>query len=224
VVPQYIYAKTEDDLYVNLFITSELKTEIAGRIQDIRLKSGFPQKGSVSLRILTEVPRHFTLHFRYPGWLRGQVLPSDLYRSLSPGIDSIEILLNGEKIDHEIIEGYCVIEREWTKGDAIQLHFPMKVQMVMSNENIEANRGKVAIQKGPLVFCAEQIDYQDSGLEAISIQPQTEFMVLDAISTSERIPKITWKAGIDEEVFSAIPYYHWANRGPGEMRVWIPYE
>lgn len=222
-LPGYLYAKTDDALYVNLFITSELQTMIAGEVQDIRLKSDFPMNGKVSLRILTEEPGTFAVHLRFPGWLKGDILPSDLYKSLHPGIDSIKILINGKETEHQMINGYCVIEKQWMKGDAIQLYYPMEVQKIVANEKLDNNKGKVAIQKGPLVYCAEWFDYPDKTLEGLVLDSGTKLSAFYDRSFPGRIIKVTGKQDTGIETFNAIPYYGWANRGPGPMKVWIPY-
>lgn len=222
-MPSYIYAKTDNDLYVNLYVNSELKTEIAGKEQDIRVKSDFPLNGKVSLRVLTEEPGRFAIRFRYPGWMKGEVLPSDLYRMMTPGTDSLGIMINGEEAAYRMINGYMVIDREWQKGDAIQFYFPMVAQKIVAHANVEENTGKVAIQRGPLVFCVEGIDYPNGTLDGLALNPETELSPLYDRSFPGRILRLTGEQP-SGKTFTALPYYGWANRQPGEMKVWVEYE
>lgn len=221
-VPGYLYAKTDSSLYVNLYASSNLATKIAGKVQDIRLKSDFPYNGKVSIRILTETPGRFALHLRFPGWLRGEVFPTGLYTSAYNGLDSVEALINGNRSGYDLVDGYIVIDREWTKGDAIQLYFPMEVQKITADRRVEANAGKVALQRGPLVYCVEWTDYPDGNLDGLVLESTTKLSPSYDRSFPGRTITLT---GIQNTgTFTAIPYFGWANRGPGDMKVWIPEE
>jgi hypothetical protein len=174
------------------------------------------------------------MNVRVPGWARGEAVPSDLYRFADASDEKVTLRVNGQPMSVTRLEkGYARVERQWTKGDVIELGLPMPVRRVEANPSVEADQGRVAIQRGPLVYAAEWPDIPGGKVRNLLLAD-------DAVLSTEFRPgllngvqvvagrAVALAQGTDGKVnkraqdFTAIPYYAWANRGPGEMLVWIP--
>ena len=183
-------------------------------------------------------PGRFALKVRIPGWARNEPVPSDLYRVAPGSKDKWEFAakINGQDAKVALDKGYAVLTRDWMPGDTITVDWPMPIQRILCNEKVEANRGRVALQRGPVVYCIEHPDIPDGKVANL-------VLANDAQLTTERrdnlLGGVTVIAGtaqsarwqpdgdgrkvITEPVeFTAIPYYAWAHRGRGEMAVWLP--
>ncbi len=220
-VPGYIYAQGENKIYVNLYVTSSSKIELNGKVQvSIVQESQYPWDGNVKISVSGENPGKFALCLRIPGWAKNQPVPGDLYAYSLPEKDSFAIVLNGQKIAVQSDKGYAVIDREWKQGDAVNLSLPMQIRQVVANKSVKDDLGKVAIERGPIVYCLEAIDNED--IDNVSISPNDLFSAGFNPNLLGGIETISGKL-IDGKVsFSAIPYYSWNNRGIGKMKVWIP--
>jgi hypothetical protein len=231
-VPGYAYAVTDDALYVNLFAAGSAELEVGKRQVRVEQSTKYPWDGHVEIAIKPETAgEKFALHVRIPGWARGQAWPSDLYSYLDPSNERPTLAVNGEAIDFETVDGYAIVTRAWQPGDKVTLDLPMPVRRVVANEQVEADRGRVALMRGPLVFCVEGVDVAGGKVGDLMLPDDaplaTEFRsdllggvqvitgeaehvsAKDQSTTSARVP------------FRAIPYYAWANRAKGEMAVWL---
>ncbi|HLO57209.1 MAG TPA: glycoside hydrolase family 127 protein [Bacteroidales bacterium] len=212
-VPGYVYAHTTDRIYVNLFIGSNAEIELDGNTVNIEQKTSYPWDGKVDFEISPEESEKLELALRIPGWARNQPVPGNLYEFTSPDSSKIELTVNGSPVKYVIQKGYAIVARRWKTGDVLSLTLPMPVRYVRANSQVIADAGRVAIERGPLVYCAESADYPDGKIpEIISSQNmKPEFVpgVLSGISE------------IKTNEFTAIPYYAWANRGPQKMMVWF---
>jgi DUF1680 family protein len=229
----YVYAQRERELFVNLFVAGSAGLEIEGRPVTVRQETRYPWDGRVTIAVEPEQPEDLTLHVRVPGWARGRPVPSDLYRYLDSAEAPIEIAVNGEPSKVELAKGFAVLRRTWRKGDTIELSLPMPVRRVASHEKVEANAGRVALERGPVVYCAEATDNggqvfnlvlpDDAPLEArhrgdlLGGLSVIEGRAL-ALSPAEDGRSVVTR----EQDFVAVPYYAWAHRGEGEMAVWLP--
>ncbi|HWA26445.1 MAG TPA: glycoside hydrolase family 127 protein [Lacunisphaera sp.] len=215
----YFYAVKDDALYVNFYAQSEGEAEVAGTKVKVTQTTNYPWDGQVKLAISPEGPAKFAVKVRVPGWTRGRALPSDLYHYRNTGGTGVRILVAGRPVDASPdANGYVSIQRAWHSGDAVELDFPMRVQVVVGNEKIEATRGQVAFERGPVVYCFEDVDQQvaDARLTApFSVATAEKPELLGGITELE----ITTKAGL---ALTAVPYYAWNNRGLAPMRVWLP--
>jgi DUF1680 family protein len=190
--------------------------------QEIAIKqtSNYPWDGDIKIEVNPEKKKKFNILIRIPGWAQNQPLPSDLYRYLENNQNGVQLSVNNEQVPLKIDKGFAVIDREWTKGDVIELQLPMPVRRVLSHENVQANHGKIAIERGPIVYCAEGIDNGGHALN-LEISDQTEFShqyqpeLLDGVTVIKGIDSKTGKA------LKMIPYYAWSHRGVGEMAVWV---
>jgi len=213
-VAGYAYASRGEDLYVNLFITSELSLETEGGELIISQKTAYPWEGHVELDFLNEKEMKTNLHIRIPGWALNSPVPSALfYFADQPQMEPL-LKVNGKEVEIQMEEGYAVIPGSWKRGDEISLDLPMGPRMIKAHEQVDAKTGLLAVQYGPLVYCAEEIDNQadvlevklskDSGFEA-----QFEPGLLGGVNM------------LQGEGIKLVPYYSWANREVGKMNVWF---
>ncbi len=233
-VSGYVYAERDDNLYVNLYAggTGDIRLD-NGRVVKLVQETRYPWDGRVRITVNPDVAAPFTINLRIPGWARNEAMPGNLYRFQDKVDESAAIKVNGRPVVPPIDKGYASIRREWQKGDMIELLLPMPVRRVVASEQVAADRGRVALQRGPMVFCAEWPDNPDGHVrnlvlpDSVPLSAEFDARLLNgvvvvkgrALALAYTEPgKITRK----EQSFTAIPYYAWANRGPGQMVVWIP--
>ena len=226
-----IYGKTDDAIYVNQFIGSEVKINVGGNEINIKQETNYPWEGKITFSVDPEKKLTFPINIRIPGWARGKFLPGELYHYYEDGeLPNAEYVLkiNGRKIRNiQVVDGYAVIDRKWKKGDRIELELPMDIRLISGNPRIEDARGKIVLMRGPVVYCLEDKDNEDffNNLGEVYLEP-TGFTaayqegLLEGVVT---IKGVAAKSGSQNKInITAIPYYAWNNRGPGYMRVWIP--
>ena len=228
----YAYARKDDSLYVNLFGGSTVETVIDGKKVRLIQETDYPWDGDIKIRIELDEAQEFAIRIRIPGWSHNQPVPSDLYRFAEPNTEKVKLQINNSHKDQPKLEnGFAVIERRWRDGDTIHLHLPMPVRRVRSHQQIEGNRGRVALQRGPIVYCVEGVDNggRVSNLilaNAVSFETKrldslggVKAIAAKAKATVQRANSPTKQ---QEHTLTAIPYYAWAHRGQCEMRVWLP--
>jgi uncharacterized protein len=225
-IPGMAYSVGDGELYVNLFLGSEAEVEVAGSRVRIRQETEYPWEGRVKIRVEPIRPAEFAVKLRIPGWAKGEPVPGDLYRFLDDNDDQPFLAVNGKETPISSERGYVTVRRTWYPGDALLLHLPMPIRRVVSHESVEANRRKVALQRGPIVFCAEGGDNNDT-LRDVWLPDQQELRfqfrgellggvgVVCPVPSAMQIPR-------GRVLLLAIPYYAWSNRGEGEMAVWLP--
>jgi len=233
-IPGYMYAQKDDDIYVNLFANSNATLKIHDRPLSILQQNNYPWDGALAFTIQPVKQEDFALKIRIPGWARGKAMPTDLYVFRNPSPEAVEIKLNGKPLDYTVENGYAVIRRTWTKNDRIELTLPMEIKKVLANNPLlKDDLGKVALQRGPLMYCAEWKDNNGSTSTLIlpresSLQPVFEkdllngVMVLKGDAYQVAIDPSGVNIHTEKKTITAIPYYTWANRGKGEMTVWLP--
>jgi DUF1680 family protein len=234
-IPGYIYATTDNSLYINLYISGDADITFGKNRVKITQEANFPWDGKVNLTIFPESKRKFSIKIRIPGWAVDQAIPGDLYRFDDNVDEHYTILLNGENIKTRIENGYAVINRKWRNGDMISIDFPMPVRSVVADDRIKEDIGKMSVQKGPVIFCAEWPDNNTGNVLNLVFDRKspfsTEYMssLLGGIQVV-RIKGFQTKKTLDgdiermpEEYLTLIPYAFWNNRGPGQMMVWLPY-
>ncbi|MCD6566343.1 MAG: glycoside hydrolase family 127 protein [Bacteroidales bacterium] len=222
-VPGYVYAKTRNRLYVNLYMDNTAKIELDGKTVEVIQQTKYPWDGKVEITITPDFPSKFTLCLRVPGWAQNEAVPGDLYHYLNNNKNEIVLKINGKAKEYSPDEGYLIINRKWKKGDIVELDMPMPVRKVIAHKNVEADIDKVAIQKGPIVFCAEGIDQKDNHVLNLVYDPETPLESEYRPNLLNGVQVITGEAtGTSKQLLTLIPYHVWANRGPGEMMVWLP--
>ena len=220
-VPNYIYAAQGKDIYVNLY--AQGKANIGG--VELEQTTDYPWDGKVRIR-LNKGGGKFSIKLRIPGWLKKHPFGNNLYTYLDAA-KSADISVNGVKVGHDNPD-YVSIDRKWKKGDVIEINFPMEVRRVQANDNAEDDRGKIALERGPVVFCLEGKDQPDNTvfdkyiLDSTPIQSHFEKDLLNGVVVLEGNAKELQRNGEVKDVrFRAIPYSTWNNRGGDQMEVWI---
>lgn len=222
-VPGYIYAQRDDSLYVNLFITNRARIAIEETEIGIEQQCDYPWTGKVRILLNPETRKRFTIRLRIPGWALNEPLPGNLYHFLDENPEDITIKVNGDAIDYEIERGFAVINRSWSRGDAIEVNLPMPVRRVVAHEKVEDNRNKVALVRGPVVYCAEWVDNDGQVLDVVLLDNTRLISKFweDLLSGVTVIRGQAVSRSGQEKELVAIPYYAWSHRGPGEMTVWL---
>jgi hypothetical protein len=235
-VPGYVYAVTDKDLYINLFISNEADINIGGKEVKVTQAAAFPWVGKVGIQINPAEESRFTLRIRIPGWVSGEALPGGLYRFTDKYPAAAKLALNGEEIEMTVENGYAVINRKWQKGDQLELELPMKVMKVAADDRVKANTGRLAVQRGPVIYCAEWPDNNSGNVLNLVIDKNASITEeynpellggTEVLKTSGRQTRRTPDGKIEvlgEEEVTLIPYALWNNRGPGQMMVWIPFD
>ncbi|HEX3006736.1 MAG TPA: beta-L-arabinofuranosidase domain-containing protein [Bacteroidales bacterium] len=231
-VPGYIYAQNKDRLYANLFIGSNASIDFNGSKLGITQKTDYPWSGNVEFQLNPEKEKVFEFAIRIPGWARNEPVPGDLYSFESADSSSVKILVNGKLYSYTLSNGYAVIKNRWKKGDKVTVSLPMPVRYVVANKKVEADNHKIALQRGPLVYCVEWPDNKDGHVLNLLLDNRSG---LKTQFTPEILKGVTVISGdakgvkrkldgtteVSKETLTAIPYYAWANRGSGEMAVWL---
>jgi hypothetical protein len=218
-IPGYIYAQADDDLYINLYIGGSAEIKMKNRVVNISQQTNYPWDGNVNINIDPGKSGKFSVLLRIPGWVQNKPVPSDLYRYMNENDEKVTLKVNNKPIELKLEKGYVRIERNWTRDDKITIDFPMPVRRVLSHEKVEDNAGRVALERGPVVYCAEWVDNNGEALDLVLNDDavlKTEYRkdLLNGVTV------IKSKAGKGDDI-TAIPYYAWAHRGPGEMNVWL---
>jgi DUF1680 family protein len=217
---QYIYSVDENEIYLNLFISNKTKLEIGGKQIEFAVTTDYPRTGRISLEVLNG-EAEFNLAVRVPSFTKNFML-----------------LVNGNAAEGSIDKGYYKIQRKWKTSDRIEVSFDIIPRIVYANPLVRANCGKIAIVRGPEVYCLEEID-NGTNLSAIYLSPNAEIteewkpdlfggtMILHCkgkklVASGENVSSIsTEKPRFENIELSALPYGSWANRTPGEMIVWL---
>ena len=226
----YVYAQREDKLYVNLYANGSGEVTLGKTKVALTQRTQYPWDGNIALMVTPETDTEFTLMVRIPGWAQGHPVPSDLYTYLEEDTPPYTLAVNGKPMEIPLEKGYAPIQRLWQAGDVVELHLPMPIRRVLSLEKVAEDRGKVALERGPIVYCAEGVDNEDeifnrvlSDEIALTATHQPDLLGGVTVITGET-PTLRFaedKRGISEtKPFTAIPYYAWAHRGENAMTVW----
>lgn len=231
-LPGYIYANTDDSLYINLFVEGSATVEMPGNKVRITQQTRYPWDGKIQITLEPERSEKFFVNVRIPGWAQNRPVPSDLYRYSKKQGQNIILRVNKKEIKPVMEKGFARIGRKWEKGDVIELILPMAVRRVLCHEKVEANTGRVALERGPIVYCAEAVDNNGQVFNILL----TDDTVLDAEYRDGLLGGVTVITGevkalypsedkesvvTKKQRFTAIPYYAWSHRGTGEMTVWL---
>ncbi len=230
----YIYAQKGNDVFVNLFIGSTTNLKLSGKKSvEINQTSNYPWDGDIVFSVSPKQKTKFALHIRVPGWATNQPVPSNLYSYVNPEKPAYTLKVNGKTYQTGVVNGYLIIDRDWEKGDKVELNLPMNIQRVAANDKVEADRGLVALERGPVLYCIEDKDNQfnvndfilpdNANLKFVlnkSIFDGTYTIQGQGISLEPTTDKLGFES--KQKTFTAIPYSVWDNRGGAAMRVWLP--
>ena len=230
-LPGYVYAVKNDQVYVNLYLSNKAELKVDKKKILLEQETVYPWIGDIRLKLM-QGNLDFTMKLRIPGWVRGNVLPSDLYSYADNQKPAYQVSVNGQTVESDVNDGYLSIARKWKKGDVVEVHFDMIPRIVKANPKVEADHGRVAVERGPIVYCAEWPDNRFN-VHSILLNQHPQFKVTDKPELLYGIRQITTdaqalsydKAGklVTKDVeLTLIPYYAWAHRGEGDMEVWLP--
>ncbi len=229
-VPGYFYAASNDSVYVNLFAQGRATMSARGTKLELRQKTEYPWKGDVLIEVEPARPVAFRLHVRIPGWAQNRPVPSDLYRYTEAPAGAPVLRVNGATVAPPVEKGYAVIDRTWAAGDRVELSLPMPIRRVIAHDAVEADRGRVAIERGPLVYCAEGPDNDGHAANLVlpdeaALTAETRADLLGGVvaikGMGQAVSEKGGQASASPKAITLIPYYAWANRGATEMAVWL---
>jgi DUF1680 family protein len=229
----YIYAYNQQGAWINLFIGSSTTFQIGKMQVPVKMETNYPWDGEVKLTLTPEKKTKYTLHVRIPGWALGTAVPGGLYNFEDTSASHFSIKVNGKDFPYHIEKGYATFTREWKKNDEVELSFPMSIKRVVSSPAVKADENRVALQRGPLVYCLEGADNNGQAWNVIlppgtSLRTSKQIVDSQSIVTIEgTVPYLSVNAdGTSVETLNkkmiAIPYYVWCNRGQNQMQVWLP--
>lgn len=234
-VGNYVYGQSSDALWVNLYVGSDAKMNIKGKEVQVKMETEYPWNGKVKLQLTLPKKEKFAIKLRVPGWYNGNLVDGELYTSASPYLKSVSIVpkVNGRPVEANNENGYLVVNSNWKTGDVIELEIPMNVILIKSRPEVEANIDRLAVQRGPLVYCVEGAD-NPNGVWNLLMDPEAFWetvpvKVLSETVTGLRSIQLGAVPATDgtsivfkPRVVTAIPYYLWANRQANDMQVWLP--
>ncbi len=232
-LPGYVYAVKDKNVYVNLFLSNKSDLSVGGKKVSLEQSTQYPWNGDIKITVNQNRAGNFTLKVRVPGWVRYQVVPSDLYSYTDGKRLGYKVLVNGKEATGARLtdDGYFSIDRKWKKGDQVSVHFDMEPRTVRANQKVEADRGMVAVERGPIVYCAEWPD-NDFDIMSVLINQEPKFEVKECKDVLYGITELTTdaqtlefdksgKLTAHDVRLTLIPYYAWCHRGSGKMRVWL---
>jgi uncharacterized protein len=231
-LPGYAYAQRKDRIYVNLFAGGSAEMQVQGAALRIQQETRYPWEGRVAMELTLDRPAEFSLLIRVPGWSRGIPAPGGLYRYLDAEGPAPTLSVNGDDIPITLEKGFAVLRQVWHSGDQVVLDLPMPIRRVLCDERVADNRGKVALERGPIVYCAEGVDNDGKALSLIladatelsaTSQPELLGGIMALHGQASALSLDSESGALREEThaFTAVPYYSWAHRGETEMAVWL---
>ncbi len=248
-LPGYVYAVKDRNVYVNLFLDNSVSLSVAGKKVSLAQDTRYPWDGDIAINVDANKAGQFAMKVRVPGWLKGQPVPSDLYVYSDKQQPSYTITVNEQAAEGEITaDGYFTIDRKWKKGDQVRVHFDMPVRTIVANKNVVADKDCVSVQRGPLVYCAEWPDNSGTDLMSILVNRQPTFtegqQAYDGFIANDYRDVLTLYKGqqlvtlqtkaqtlsynkegqltVRDTDLTLIPYFAWAHRGKGNMKIWLP--
>ncbi len=233
-LPEKFYSVDGNVIYVNLFSSNKAELSVNNFVVKLNEETNYPWDGKVKIVVATQpAGENFEMKLRIPSWAENKPIASDLYKFMGEQKENISLSINGAPAEIKIENGFASIKRSWKSGDVVELNLPMEVRRVLANENVEDDRGKVAFQRGPIVYAAEWVDNKDGYIRNILIPDDSKFTTEFKPALLNGIEEIEGKVfgcSLNKEreqiektgqQFTAIPYYAWAHRGRGEMSVWL---
>jgi hypothetical protein len=233
-LPGYFYARNKDGIFVNLFASGAADIKLDdGRTVKLTQETRYPWDGAVKITVAPERKSKFTIAVRIPGWARNEPVPGDLYHFLKGASEEpVTLKVNGKNVPIKLARGYVRLSRSWKNGDVVELNLPMPVEQVLASQDVKADRSRIALQRGPIVFCAEWPDNPNGKVRNLMLPRDQSFLAAFEPALLNGVETITGKSVTvskdangavvkTEQPFKAIPYFTWANRGKGEMAVWF---
>jgi DUF1680 family protein len=231
-VPGYVYTTDEHNIYVNLFAGGHVSIPLGHDTISLSQQTRYPWDGKIIIVVDKPSAERFGLKIRIPGWAQNQAFPSDLYQFTDQNVEKYTILINGKATSPEVVNGYAVLKHHWMKGDRVEVNFPMPVRKIAANQLVENDKGKLAYQRGPLVYCFEDKDNNNGWMFDNFVSPEApiesrfeENLLGGVVTISVKGNKVSHSGDaktIESVTLKAIPYYAWNNRGTANMLIWMP--
>ena len=240
-VPGYLYGVKDNNIFVNLFAANVSTIKVNGKDVILEETTEYPWNGDIKITVKKSNAKNANLLIRIPGWARNQVVPSDLYQFADKETPSYSVTVNGKTVEADLSanKGYLPV-KNIRKGDVVRIHFDMPVRTVIANQKVADDKSKVAVERGPLVYCAEAADNNGEPVLRAVMGKKPTFNVVDNYSIQNTETKnaqaFTVKAiktegqilndnadGISLKncTLTLIPYYAWNHRGANQMNVWF---
>ncbi|HEY8937126.1 MAG TPA: glycoside hydrolase family 127 protein [Cyclobacteriaceae bacterium] len=229
----YFYAQKDKSIYVNLFAQGTAQFKLPDNTVTLEQKTNYPWDGDLQFLVTPQKTSTFEVRVRIPGWAVNKPIPSDLYSFEDTFTELPTVFLNDKPVALTLDHGYMVFNRKWKKGDRIHIQLPMPLRRVQANAKVEADKNKLAIERGPLVYCAEWPDNKDNRVLNLVLPPEVKLTgeykpdFLKGLYEVKGIGQFASRTSeteikTEDTEVKLIPYYAWAHRGPGEMTVWLP--
>ena len=240
-VPGYLYGVKDNNIYVNLFAGNTSTIKVQGKDVVLEETTEYPWNGDVKISVKKSGVKNANLLVRIPGWVRNQVVPSDLYKYSDAEKPAYNVTVNGKAVEADLNanKGYLPV-KNIKKGDVIRIHFDMPVRTVVANNSVADDKGKVAVERGPLVYCAEAVDNANEPVLRAVVAKKPTFTLVDnysiqntetkgasafsvkAIKTDAQVLEENGNGvSVKNQNLTLIPYYAWNHRGANQMNVWF---
>ena len=230
-LPGYVYAVKDQNVYVNLFLSNTADLSVGGKSVRLSQQTQYPWQGDITLTVDKTSAGEFALKVRIPGWVRGRVVPSDLYSYTDGKRLQYSVSVNGESAGELTSDGYFTIQRRWKKGDRVSVHFDMEARTVRADQRVQDDRGMISVERGPIVYCAEHPD-NDFDIAGALINQEPQFTLGDKSIANTPVKTLQTAAQLlnfdpqgrlvaTDVQLTLIPYYAWCHRGSGKMQVWL---
>jgi len=226
-VPGYIYAQRAGAVYIANYIPSATTVAVATADDapvTLTQTTDYPWDGAIRVGVDPLRETDMSLRLRIPGWARNRPVPSDLYGYAGAAAAPVTVRVNGEDFAYEIVDGFAVLDRTWAPGDVVELDLSMPVRTAVANDVVAADRGRVALERGPIVYAVEAADNNGHALD-VGVVNGDAFEVTPTDIPIGGIVALRGKAVITDTGepidLTAIPYFAWSHRGPGKMAVWL---
>ncbi len=229
----YIYAQSNDGIWINLFVGSNTTIALPKGNVDIKMETNYPWDGNIKLNMATAKKIKYALHIRIPGWANGIPAPGGLYHFADNSPSKLNIKINGLPAVYTTEKGYAVIDREWKKDDVVEVEIPMDIKKIIARDELKQDKDRIALQRGPLVYCVEGADNNGKAWNIV-LPGNAEFTSQSFTIKNEKVislvadlPVLNINAdgtsvSTNSQKITAIPYYAWCNRGSNPMQVWLP--
>ncbi len=228
----YVYARQDKDVYVNLYVAGSGAIKLPAGTLTLEQQTRYPWDGKLRITVQGDPAGLSALKLRIPGWAQGRPVPSDLYRYASQATSAVTLAVNGRPIELDLQHGYATLRRDWRAGDVVDLDLPMPVRRVLAHDKVADDRGRVAVERGPVLYCIEGADHGGRALnlvlpDDVELTPEHRADLLGGVSVLRGTASEAFR-GDDGSVqtkpaaLTMIPYYAWCHRGANEMAVWLP--